>query len=150
MYDVLKLPKWLWLQKEADKSETSRIVWSELRQISEYIGKRWRVWTVSWVNAGHWETGSHWQSWSYFCVILVKSVSDIGRGHLGGLEFPMKIYGIESCLLDWHSLNNDISIQFPGMLFPFGSFLLKHWTGCLPKVDALIPKGNKKGNSYLL
>lgn len=27
---------------------------------------------------------------------------------------------------------------------------MKRWTGCLPKVDALIPKGNKKGNSYLL
>lgn len=39
MYCVLKLPKCLWLQKEADKSEICRAVWTELRQNNKYIEK---------------------------------------------------------------------------------------------------------------
>lgn len=40
---VLKLPKWLWLQKEADESEICGAVWTEFAQISEAIGERWWV-----------------------------------------------------------------------------------------------------------
>lgn len=34
------------------------------------------------------------------------------------------------------------------MLFPCENSLLKHWTSCLPKIDALTPMGNKEENSY--
>lgn len=53
-------------------------------------------------------------------------------------------------LFHWQIFTKAILTQFPDVLFPCGNSLLKHWISCLPKVDALIPMGNKEENSYLL